>query len=163
MKTNNEKYSMKLKLPIAAFAALAVSLTIFQSAPMSVSAADDAKKEAAKVDVTKLPPAATKKVDFAKDIQPIFKKSCIECHESGGAMGGLKLDKKEPAMKGGESGPSIIPGKSEKSILIHYVAGLVKDMEMPPKDQGEPLTKEQIGLLRAWIDQGANWGDGDKK
>jgi mono/diheme cytochrome c family protein len=154
---------MKLTPPTVAFASLMVSLTLFHSATRPVFAADEAKKEAPKVDVSKLPPAATKKVDFAKDIQPIFKKSCIECHESSGAMGGFKLDKKEAAMKGGDSGPCIIPGKSEKSPLIHYVARLVKDMEMPPKDQGEPLTKEQIGLLRAWIDQGANWGDAEKK
>ena len=62
-------------------------------------------------------------------------------------------------IKGGDSEEAaIIPGKSDKSPLIHYVADLVVDMEMPPTDTREkypPWTKEQIALVRAWIDQGA--------
>jgi hypothetical protein len=62
-------------------------------------------------------------------------------------------------IKGGESGDAaIIPGKSAESLLIHYVADLVEDMEMPPTDKRDKypaLKKEQIALLRAWIDQGA--------
>jgi len=54
----------------------------------------------------------------------------------------------------------VIPGQSAKSPLIHYVTRLVEDMEMPPAGKGEPLTPEQIGLLRAWIDQGAHWPAG---
>jgi len=119
----------------------------------------DAKVEAAikGADAAKLPAAADRKVDFAKDIKPIFKKSCMDCHDADGAMGQFRVDKKETAMKGGESGPAIVPGKSAKSPIVFYVAGLIKDKEMPPKAQGDPLTKEQIGLLRAWIDQGAKW------
>jgi mono/diheme cytochrome c family protein len=119
----------------------------------------DAKVEAIlkEADAAKLPAVSDKKVDFTKDIQPIFKKSCIDCHDADGAMGKFRVDKKETAMKGGEKGPAIIAGKSAKSPLVYYVSGLIKDMQMPPKDQGDPLTKDQIGLLRAWIDQGAKW------
>jgi mono/diheme cytochrome c family protein len=124
-----------------------------------VAAKSDDKPNAAvsKVDISKLPPPAEKKIDFAKDIKPIFQKSCMDCHDADGPMGKFRLDKREPALKGGEAGVDIVPGKSAESRLIHYVARLVKDEEMPPKDQGDPLTKEQIGLLRAWIDQGAKW------
>ncbi len=115
------------------------------------------KVEIGKVEVSKLPPPADKKIIFGRDIQPIFKKSCLDCHDADGPMGKFRLDKREFALKGGESGVAIKPGKSAESTLIHFVAQLVKDMEMPPKDQGEPLTREQIGLLRAWIDQGAKW------
>src|SRR5688572_27673720 len=59
-------------------------------------------------------------------------------------------------MKGGEHGAPIVPGKSAESLMIQMVGGLKgNDMRMPAK--GEPLTAEQIGILRAWIDQGANW------
>ena len=123
-------------------------------------AANAAEEKAAKgknIDVSKLPPAAAKKVDFKKEIKPIFDKSCSDCHEGSTPSGGFRVDKREAALKGGEHGVAIIPGKSEKSPLIHYVVRLVKDLEMPPDGSGDPLTKEQVGLLRAWIDQGAKW------
>ena len=107
-------------------------------------------------DLSKLPPAATRPVDFEKDIQPIFEKSCQSCHGPEKQKGGYRLDAKEAAFKGGENyNPAIKPMNSADSPLIHFVAGLVPDMKMPEK--GEPLTAGQIGLLRAWIDQGAIW------
>src|SRR5436190_17351113 len=63
-------------------------------------------------------------------------------------------------MKGGDDGKAIVPERSAESLLIHLVAGLDDDKVMPPK--GERLTAEQIGLLRAWIDQGATWPDDGK-
>ncbi len=111
---------------------------------------------AAAVDLTKLPPAATRPVDFAKDIKPLFQKSCYSCHGPDKQRSGFRLDDREAALKGGENhAPAIQPKNSADSPLIHFVAGLVPDMQMPKK--GDPLTAEQIGLLRAWIDQGANW------
>ncbi len=112
---------------------------------------------AVEVDPSKLPPSAQTQVDFARDIQPIFEKSCFRCHGPEKPKSRFRLDNRESALKGGESGVDIFPGDSGKSPLIHYVAGLVEDMEMPPAGKGDPLTAEQIGLLRAWIDQGANW------
>ena len=110
---------------------------------------------AAEVDQSKLPPPAVRPVDFARDIKPIFDKSCVPCHGADKHKGGFRLDS-PAALKGGDNyAPSIIPGKSAGSPLIHFVAGLVDDMLMPSK--GERLTAEQIGLLRAWIDQGAQW------
>ena len=104
-----------------------------------------------------LPPAATHKVDFSKEIQPLLAKHCFECHGQKKQKNDLRLDTKESALKGGENGPVILPGKSAESRLIHLVAGLNKDIVMPPK--GERLTQEQVGLLRAWIDQGAHWSE----
>ncbi len=102
-----------------------------------------------------LPPPAGRPVDFAKDIQPLFARVCYECHGERRQRNGLRLDDAAAALKGGDLGPAIVPGKSADSPLIHYVAGLNKDLVMPPK--GDRLTPEQIGLLRAWIDQGAKW------
>jgi mono/diheme cytochrome c family protein len=113
---------------------------------------------AEKPDVAKLPPAASRPVDFAKDIKPLFEAKCYSCHGPEKQKGHLRLDRKADALKGGDShAPDIVPGKSADSPLIHFVAGLVPDMKMPPK--GESLTSGQIGLLRAWIDQGASWPD----
>ncbi|MDB6032515.1 MAG: Planctomycete cytochrome [Verrucomicrobiales bacterium] len=111
-----------------------------------------------RVDGSKLPPAAPVQVDFDRDILPLFERSCFKCHGPERPKGKFRLDQRAAALKGGENGVDILPGQGSKSPLVHYVAGLVPDMEMPPKGKGEPLTPEQIALLRAWIDQGANWG-----
>jgi hypothetical protein len=104
---------------------------------------------------TKLPPAASQKVDFTKDIQPILADRCYECHGPEKQKADLRWDTKASVFKIGEHGPIIVPGKSAESRVIKLVAGLEPDSVMPP--QGDPLTAAQIGLLRAWIDQGANW------
>ncbi|MBI3849661.1 MAG: DUF1553 domain-containing protein [Verrucomicrobia bacterium] len=109
-------------------------------------------------DASKLPPPSSKAVDFVKDIRPIFEASCYKCHGPEKQKSEFRLDVKAAALKGGEHGQDIVFGKSAESPLIHFVAGLVEDMQMPQK--GERLTAEQIGLLRAWIDQGAKWPEG---
>ena len=114
---------------------------------------------AADVDVSRLPPPATNTISFDRDIRPVFEQSCIRCHGPEKPKSRFRLDSRESALKGGEQGVAIKPGQSAESPLIHYVAGLVEDMEMPPTGKGDPLTHGQIGLLRAWIDQGAPWGD----
>jgi len=112
---------------------------------------------AAPVDLSKLPPAANRSVNFAKDVQPILEKSCLKCHNSEKAKGKLTLDTREHALKGGDNGPDLIIGDSAKSSLMHFTARLVEDSEMPPIGKGDPLTSEQLGILRAWIDQGVKW------
>jgi mono/diheme cytochrome c family protein len=131
---------------------LALRLALTINAALATATAFAADKPA--VDLSKLPPAATNKIEFAKDILPIFKKSCVDCHGPDVQMGDYRLDSRELALKKGEHVIAIVPGKSEQSPLIHYVARLVKDMDMPPEGN-DPLSKEQIGLLRAWIDQRA--------
>lgn len=108
-----------------------------------------------------LPPPASRKIDFVKDIQPIFASRCYECHGEQKQRGELRWDVKKLALKGGESGAAIVPGKSAESLMIHLVSGQDPDKVMPEK--GERLTPEQISLLRAWIDQGAKWPDGVDK
>ena len=112
--------------------------------------------QAADVDVSKLPPASTKKdLTYAKDIKPLFEKSCFKCHGAEKQKGKLRLDTVGAALKGGEDGPDIVAGNSAKSKLVHAIARLNEDEAMPPADKGKPLTKEEVGLVRAWIDQGA--------
>ncbi|HEX3718983.1 MAG TPA: c-type cytochrome domain-containing protein [Verrucomicrobiae bacterium] len=110
-----------------------------------------------------LPPAATGSVDFARDIEPILKNSCLRCHGSEKPKSHFRLDNRVSALAGGEKNTNdIVPGDSGKSLLIHYVAYAVGDVEMPPIGKGEQLTPRQIGLLRAWIDRGANWGTNEQ-
>lgn len=108
-----------------------------------------------------LPPAADRKVDFAADVQPIFQQHCYECHGPKKQLGGLRLDQRQAALGESDSGPPIKPGKSAESLLVQLAAGLDADRIMPQK--GERLTPEQVGILRAWIDAGAEWpADGNE-
>ncbi len=116
------------------------------------------ESRAADVDATKLPPPAARKIDFTSDVKPILDLSCIRCHGPEKPKSGFRLDNRAGALKGGNESVDIVPGQSAQSPLIHYVAGLVPDMQMPPDGKGEPLKAEQIGVLRAWIDQGVQWG-----
>lgn len=114
---------------------------------------------AADVDVSKLPPAAKKAgVTFDADIKPFFEKSCVKCHSGEKPKGKFRADTKENILKGAGDEKVVETGNSAKSPIVHAVADLVADEEMPPLDKRDKypqLTKEQIGLLRAWIDQGA--------
>jgi mono/diheme cytochrome c family protein len=131
---------------------IATSLVILGLATVAFAAEDAAAK---------LPPASKQKeVTFDKDIKPIFEKSCTKCHGAERAKAKLRLDSAEAALKGSENGKVIEAGKSDKSSLVLSVAH-IGDPEtfMPPtKGKGKPaapLTAEQVGLIRAWIDQGA--------
>src|SRR4051812_9597484 len=107
----------------------------------------------------RIPPASTNQVDFVRDIQPIFERTCFRCHGPEKPKSKFRLDNRETALKGGENEGSkdIIPGNSRDSRLIHYIAGLDPELQMPPPGKGEPLTRAEISTLRAWIDQGAPW------
>src|SRR5580692_7169822 len=124
---------------------LRVLLCALPCFPMMMTAADDV-----------LPPAATGKVDFARDIAPLFAQRCFMCHGPQQQMSGLRLDRKADALQGGRSGAVIVPHDSAGSRLIRLVAGVSSDKKvMPPA--GARLSATEIGLLRGWIDQGVDW------
>jgi uncharacterized membrane protein len=111
-------------------------------------------------DASKLPPAATKTgVTFAKDIKPIFEASCTKCHGEEKPKAGLKLTSLEATLKGSREHKVVEPGDAAKSSLLLSVAQIgEEDTWMPPKDNKAkiaPLTKEQVALIRAWVEQGA--------
>ena len=97
-------------------------------------------------------------VDFARDVKPILQVSCVRCHARGNDKGGFSIETRESMLRGGDTGPAVVPGQSADSLLIRLVSGLEPDMVMPQK--GARLTGDQIGVLRAWIDQGAVWDPG---
>jgi len=129
---------------------------------------------------SKLPPAAAQtNVTYLQDIRPIFQANCFPCHGENRQRRELRLDSREAVLRGCEDGPVIFPGKSDEGDLILEICGL-GDHDMPPfpappplfsrehytntppvfgPDGGpapRPLTRQQIGLIRAWIAQGAN-------
>ena len=116
---------------------------------------------APKADAKELPPPAKLEADFARDVQSLFAAHCYKCHGPDKQESGFRLNLKKEALAGGDNGRAILPGNSAGSRLIQFVAGQDKDTLMPPADEGKPLTAEQIGVLRAWIDQGAKWPDNE--
>ena len=96
---------------------------------------------------------------YASDIKAIFDKACTKCHGEEKQKAKLRLDSLAATLQGGEDGKVLEPGKSAESILVHNVARLGdEDYWMPPKDNKAnipALTAAQVGLIRAWIDQGA--------
>jgi len=120
-----------------------------------LSLRDNAGAKMSPEQIQALPPPAAGPVVFARDIKPIFDRSCIKCHGRGRSKGGFQLDTGDTLLKGGDSGPVVLKGKSDDSLLIELVAGVNPDNIMPKK--GSRLTAEQVGLLRAWIDQGLSW------
>ncbi|HEY3856521.1 MAG TPA: c-type cytochrome domain-containing protein [Verrucomicrobiae bacterium] len=171
-------------------------------ATLPVAAQEKVNKwDITKVDVSKLPPAASDKgVTYDKDIEPILKASCVGCHGEQKPRANLRLDSKDAILKGGKDGSMVVSGESSKSLLVAAAAQIDDKIAMPPKHRGrgpggpggpggpppgapppdggqnaggpppggggpggpgghpppKPLTPEQVGLLRAWIDQGAN-------
>ena len=101
------------------------------------------------------PAALARKVDFKRDVAPILQSHCVDCHGPNLVLGTLRLDEKKLAFEG----EVIEPGKSGESLLIwRLFTDKTLGIRMPPT--GPSLQDEQIGILKAWIDQGASWPDG---
>jgi len=109
-------------------------------------------------DPPELPPAAARPIEFAQDIRPLFEGSCVACHAGDNRQGGFRIGTRAEFMQGGDSGAAVVPGNSAESLLVQLVAGLDAERVMPAK--GPRLTSEQVGLVRAWIDQGLPWDEG---
>ena len=96
-------------------------------------------------------------VDFQKEVLPILASNCLACHNKTKAKAGLVLETPADMLKGGDSGPAIVPKKGAESLLL-LAAAHQGDVVMPPKDNkvaAVDLTSQQLGLIKLWIDQGA--------
>jgi len=100
-------------------------------------------------------PQIGERVEFDRDVYPLIQKRCHSCHGAEVQTNGLRLDRREAALRGGYSGPAIVPHASARSPLIRRVASDWEGFRMPPGPS--PLTSAEIGILRTWIDQGAPW------
>jgi mono/diheme cytochrome c family protein len=165
---------MKLILPLTALGvALAGFAACAQTPPQK-------HWDIGTIDVTKLPPASDQQdVTFDKDILPLFKASCVRCHGPNRPHASFRLDSLAGVLAGGHDGKMVVPGDSRKSLLAVAAARIDPGTTMPPKPRPpgansggsashetnsaarkpqpppQPLTAEQAGLVRAWIDQGA--------
>jgi mono/diheme cytochrome c family protein len=96
-------------------------------------------------------PASAQKIDFVRDVQPIFTRSCVACHGPNTQMAGLRLDAKQSVLA-----KVVVPGNTAESALYRRVAGIGDVARMP---MGGRLADDQIATLKAWIEQGAAWPD----
>lgn len=97
-------------------------------------------------------------VDYEKQLLPVLKDNCLPCHNKTTTKGGLDMETVDLMLKGGDNGPSLVPGDGSKSLLFLAAAG-EWDSEMPPKNNkvsAQPLNSGQLALLRQWIDEGAH-------
>ena len=101
-----------------------------------------------------LPPAASAKVDYDQQVRPLLSQNCYSCHGPEVQQSGLRLDLRQNALRGGDYGPVITPGNGAESKLIRRLVNGDGGLQMPPTG---PLTDEEIAILRAWIDQGAEF------
>src|SRR4051794_11254927 len=95
------------------------------------------------------------KVDFARDVLPLFRQNCISCHGPTQQTNGLRLDRKSSVLLAGLS-RRVVPKSSQNSFLYHRVAGTEYGMQMPPTGALRP---EQVDLIKRWLDEGAEWPD----
>jgi formylglycine-generating enzyme required for sulfatase activity/mono/diheme cytochrome c family protein len=103
------------------------------------------------------------RIDFVKHIQPILEQNCVSCHNPEKDKGEWILSTKKQAFETGESAPNIVAFDLKKSAIYHLTT-LAEDEDdlMPPKKSGGPLKKEEIAMLKGWIEQGAVWPDAVK-
>ncbi len=92
---------------------------------------------------------------YETKVRPVLSQTCYKCHSatSEKIKAGLVVDTREGLLKGGETGPAVIPGNAEKSLLIKAIRYTDNDLQMPPK--GEKLSAQQIADLTAWVKMGA--------
>ena len=106
--------------------------------------------------------SATQQLQLSIEVQAIFAHNCYKCHSSKKVKGELRLDQKHMALKGGEDGPVIIPGKPDESEIIRRITLPRNDEDAMPS-KGKTLQKQEIELLRYWIAMGAPWPDSSKQ
>src|SRR5262245_26943437 len=100
-------------------------------------------------------------VSFNRDIRPILATRCLKCHGEKKQSGGLRLDVQAHAMRGGQGGPVIVAGKATESRLYQRVTAPNDDQRMPPT--GDRLSIAEVSAIKAWIDAGAVWPEGDSR
>jgi mono/diheme cytochrome c family protein len=91
---------------------------------------------------------------FREQVWPLFEARCVSCHGPERARAGLRLDSREALLRGGQSGPAILPARPAESLVLQAVLHTKPDLEMPPK---EKLTPADIAILERWITRGAPW------
>ena len=136
-----------------------LSLCLLPCLCLSVGAQGKKKDDEQPVKVVKLD--RKDPVLYDKDVEPMFYKRCVTCHSGSVKEGKLDLSSYDALVKGGKRGQSIVPGKSGDSLLVK-MAGRTQKPHMPPKGEGDPVTPDELALLKMWIDQGAKAPSGQR-
>ncbi len=102
--------------------------------------------------------SAQKPIDFPHEIVPLLRKHCAECHAGEKIKGSFSINTRAELLTGSENGPVLEVGKADASRIIELVTSDVEDERMPPK--GPRLQKNEVELLKRWIDSGVSWEDG---
>jgi hypothetical protein len=92
---------------------------------------------------------------FETSVRPFWAEKCYPCHTAS-EMGNLRLDSKERLLRGGKTGPAVVPGDPENSLLVQAITGWHERLKMPPAD---PLKEVEISILTKWVQVGAFWPD----
>ncbi|QDU60313.1 WD domain, G-beta repeat [Planctomycetes bacterium Pan216] len=127
-----------------------LSLMLLLFCPVLAVGADDDVKPIAIAEITR------QGIGFDKEIAPILRSHCTACHRGNDADGSLSLETVAAIREGGDSGPAFVPGKGGESLLVK-VAAHREEPIMPPLDNdvnASPLSPEELGLLKRWIDEG---------
>ncbi len=126
------------------------ALIVLTVGAVGPAAADEANPKAAGGK-----PFSAEAVDFFEArVRPILVDQCIKCHGPKKQSSGLRLDSREAAIKGGDSGPALVPAKPDDSLLIRAIAQTHEELKMPPKGK---LPEASVAILRQWVAQGAPW------
>jgi hypothetical protein len=105
-----------------------------------------------------VPPAGPSAKDafFDAKVRPVLEGTCLRCHGGAKVRGGLRLDSRASLLKGGDSGPAVVPGNAERSLLIRALRHTDDDLKMPP---AKPLPDSVVADFVTWVNDGAAWPD----
>ncbi len=137
--SNGQQPMVSFRVLRSAWVALGVAIVAWN--PLLTAAQDNSA-----------PPDAAATEFFEKSVRPLLVKHCYECHAAGEANGGLTLDSRDGVLRGGDSGPAVVPGNPEKSLLIEAVRYQNPDVQMPPQNR---LAAADVAVLERWVSIGA--------
>lgn len=126
-------------------------------AAAGISAQDDDMAWAEDVDLSRIPEAVDRPVDFTTEVWPLLENHCLSCHGEKKPKSGFQIISRDLALESGDYGGNFVEGDGLQSPFLHFAAHAVEDMEMPPVGKGDPIPPDGLAVLRAWIDQGMEW------
>src|SRR5262249_6480915 len=91
---------------------------------------------------------------FESKVRPILVDKCFKCHGEKKQSNGLRLDSREAVLKGGDTGPALVAGKPDESLMVQAIAQTHAELKMPPSGK---LPEQEVAAIRQWVAEGAPW------
>lgn len=123
------------------------------------SRAQDDEDWAEGVDLSRIPEAADRPVDFLTDIKALIEKHCLSCHGEKNPKSSYQMTSRDLVIESGDYGGNVVVGNGLQSPLLHFLAHAVEEMEMPPIGKGDAMGRDDVAVFRAWIDQELPWDE----